>query len=56
MVDIQLIRTDSEKVKIGVQKKGYDVGIVDKVLELDEKRLELLKKVEDLRKELAGTR
>src|SRR3989344_3847497 len=51
MVDIQLIRTDSEKVKIGVQKKGYDVGIVDKVLELDEKRLELLKKVEDLRKE-----
>lgn len=51
MLDIKLIREESEKVKAGVQKKNFDTSKIDAVLELDKKRLELLQKVENLRKE-----
>lgn len=51
MLDIQLIRTNPEIVKEGVRKKQYNPKLVDKVLELDQIRLDLLLKVEDLRKE-----
>lgn len=51
MIDINLIRNDIKKVKVGVSKKGYDTSIVDHILKLDKKRLELLQKVEDLRHE-----
>lgn len=51
MIDINLIRDDIEKVKAGVAKKNYDTGVVDRVLELDKKRLEILQKVENLRRD-----
>ncbi|TSC89013.1 MAG: seryl-tRNA synthetase [Microgenomates group bacterium Gr01-1014_5] len=51
MIDIQLIRNNSEKVKESVRKKGYDTGLVDKVLEADKARRELIVKVDALRKE-----
>lgn len=49
MINIQLIRDNPEKVKDGVKKKQFDPSIVNKVLELDKKRLDLLQKVEELR-------
>lgn len=51
MLDINLIRENLEKVKDGIQKKGYDLGVVDEVLTLDERRRHLLSEVEVLRKE-----
>lgn len=49
MIDIQLIRENPEKVQEGIRKKQYDLSIVDKVLELDKKRVEALRQVEELR-------
>lgn len=49
MLDIKFIRENPAKVKQGVQDKNFDPDIVDKVLELDAKKLALLKEVEDLR-------
>ncbi|MFW6143853.1 MAG: serine--tRNA ligase, partial [Patescibacteria group bacterium] len=40
-----------EKVREGMEKKGLDGALVAQVLELDEKRRELLKEVENLRAE-----
>lgn len=51
MLDINFIRENPEKVKEGIKKKKYDSSLVDKVLTEDKKRLELLQKVEDLRRE-----
>ena len=51
MIDINLVREKIEEVKSGVAKKGYDVSLVEKVLELDKKKRELLEKVEKLRGE-----
>ncbi|MAG59827.1 serine--tRNA ligase [Candidatus Woesebacteria bacterium] len=51
MLDIQLIRDNPDKVKDGVQKKGYDPKVVDRVLELDKKRRGLLQEVEKVRQE-----
>lgn len=51
MIDINLIRDGIEKVKAGVAKKNYETGVVDRVLELDKKRLEILQKVENLRRD-----
>ena len=51
MLDIKLIRDDPKKVKKGVAAKQYDPSLVDKVLELDEKRRKLLAEVEELRSE-----
>jgi len=50
MIDIKFIRENPEKVKEGCKKKNADCD-VDKVLELDEKRRELLQKIEGLRAE-----
>ena len=49
MLDINFIRGNTEKVKKGVGAKGFDPELVDKVLDLDEKRRELIVEVEDLR-------
>lgn len=49
MIDIQLIRENSEIVREGVRKKGYDTSIIDEVLRLDQERVGLLQKVEELR-------
>lgn len=51
MLDINLIRENTDKVKKGVTAKGYDAKIIDKILELDKKRRELLQAVETLRGE-----
>lgn len=49
MLDINLIRKQSEKIKEGIKKKGADVSLVDKVLEMDEKRRSLLQEIERVR-------
>jgi seryl-tRNA synthetase len=49
MLDIKLIREQPEKIKEGIRKKGADVILVDKVLELDEKKRNLLQEIETVR-------
>lgn len=49
MLDIEFIRENKEKVKKGVEAKQLDPKIVDKVLELDEKRRALIGQIEELR-------
>jgi len=49
MLDIQYIRENTEKVRKGVSDKQFDPGLVDKVLELDKKRRELIVEIEGLR-------
>lgn len=51
MLDISFIRDNTDKVKKGVVAKQLDVKLVDRVLELDAKRRELLGEVESLRAE-----
>ncbi len=51
MLDIQLIRENPEKVKKGVADKQFDPGLVDKALDFDKKRIEILQEVENLRAE-----
>ncbi|MBI2098514.1 MAG: serine--tRNA ligase [Candidatus Wildermuthbacteria bacterium] len=50
MLDIKFIRENPQKVKEGCKKKNADCD-VDKVLELDERRRELVQKIERLRSE-----
>ena len=50
MLDINFIRQNPDKVKEGCRKKQVKVDI-DRLLELDKKRRELLKELEDLRAE-----
>jgi len=49
MLDIKLIREQPEKIKEGIRKKGADVFLIDKVLELDEKKRDLLQEIETVR-------
>jgi seryl-tRNA synthetase len=49
MLDLVFIREHPEKVKAGLEKLGAAPGQVDTILELDEKRRELLTEVETLR-------
>jgi len=49
MLDIRVIREVPEKVKDALRKRGYDDTEVDKLLRMDTHRLELLRKVEELR-------
>jgi len=49
MLDIKYIRENKEVVKKGTADKQLDAGLVDKVLELDGKRRELLADIEVLR-------
>lgn len=51
MLDINFIRENTEKVKKGVADKGYPVELIDKVLELDQKRRELIQQSDELRAE-----
>ncbi|MDP1629709.1 MAG: serine--tRNA ligase [bacterium] len=50
MLDIKFIRENPEKVKEGLRKKKVKIDI-DRLLELDEKRRVLLRRVEELRAE-----
>jgi len=49
MLDIKLIREQTDLVKAGVTAKGYDASPVDNVLKLDKKYRELLVEIENLR-------
>jgi seryl-tRNA synthetase len=51
MININLIRSEPDKVKDGIAKKNYQPEIVDQVLDADKLRLQLLQKVEELRQE-----
>lgn len=51
MLDVNFIRENPEKVKEGIIKKGYNPELVERVLELDKRRRELLQKAEELRAE-----
>jgi len=51
MIDVKLIREKQEEVKKGVSAKGMDASMVDRVLELDAKRRDLMVKIEGLRAE-----
>jgi seryl-tRNA synthetase len=49
MLDPNLIRTQPEFVKEGVKNKGSDPVLVDKFLEIDKLRRELIKEIDELR-------
>ncbi|RJR29084.1 serine--tRNA ligase [Candidatus Microgenomates bacterium] len=49
MIDINLVRTSPDKVRLGVELKGYDASLIDKVLVLDKNYRKLLLEVESLR-------
>lgn len=50
MIDIQIVRDNPELVKKKATEKGYNID-VDRLLELDVQRKDLLKTVEDLRRQ-----
>jgi seryl-tRNA synthetase len=49
MLDPNLIRTQPEFVKEGIKNKGSDPVLVDKFLEIDKLRRELIKEIDELR-------
>jgi len=51
MLDLKLIRDNPDLVRAGVRKKHRDVAIVDRVLDVDRRRRELVQEVERLRAE-----
>ncbi len=51
MLDIKLIREQPELVKDGIRRRGDDPVMVDRVLELDARRRELIFEVEQLKAE-----
>lgn len=51
MLDLKLIRDNPDLVRAGVRKKHRDVAVVDRVLETDRRRRELIQEVEGLRAE-----
>lgn len=51
MLDIKLIRENPDKVKTGIEKKGFDPQLVDQLLLVDEKRRTFQQQAEKLRAE-----
>lgn len=49
MLDINFIRENKDLVKKGIANKGFESSLVDKVLDLDEKRRKLILEVEAIR-------
>ncbi len=49
MLDIALIRNNSERVRADLKKRGFDVALVDRVLEIDEQRRIMIKDISALR-------
>jgi len=49
VLDIKIIRDDTEKVKEALKKRGYSVEIIDRILEEDKKWRELITKENELR-------
>ncbi|MEK7579729.1 MAG: serine--tRNA ligase [Patescibacteria group bacterium] len=52
MLDIKLIRQNPNEVKEGLKKRNFDIGIIDKILGLDERRRHILKELEEGRAEI----
>src|SRR3990170_7404687 len=51
MLDIKFIRENVEKVKKGAKDKGFNIKLIDELLELDKERTALLIAVEEMRSE-----
>lgn len=51
MLDLKLIRDDPDLVRAGLRKRRADPGLVDRALDADRKRRELVQEVERLRAE-----
>jgi len=51
MIDPKLIRENPKKIKKNVSERNFDPKLVDKFLSIDEKKLELISKVEELKAE-----
>ncbi|MDQ5883014.1 MAG: seryl-tRNA synthetase [Patescibacteria group bacterium] len=49
MLDIKFIRENPQLVKEGIEKKGADSSLVEKVLDLDAKRREIIQQIDTLR-------
>lgn len=49
MLDINLIRENSELIKKGIADKGYDPALIDHLLEIDSTRRQLIAEVEKFR-------
>jgi seryl-tRNA synthetase len=49
MLDINFVRENAEKVKKATKDKGFDEGLVDRLLKVDEERRKILQEVESLR-------
>jgi seryl-tRNA synthetase len=51
MIDIQLLRDESEKLKKSVADKGFDPSLVEKALNLDKEKRTLMAQVQELQAE-----
>lgn len=51
MIDIRDLKKNPDKYRKGMKAKQFDASVVDKVLDLDQKRRDLLVKIEKLRAE-----
>jgi seryl-tRNA synthetase len=51
MIDIQLLRDETERVKEGIKRKGTDPALVDKFLKVDEEWRKKTAKLEEIRSE-----
>jgi len=49
MLDIKLVRENTDKVIDALKKRGEGTGILDKILEIEKERRNVLNVVEDLR-------
>jgi seryl-tRNA synthetase len=49
MIDITLLRENPDKFKKATKDKGFDDGVIERLLEVDEKRRKLIAEVEALR-------
>ncbi|MGM0640106.1 MAG: serine--tRNA ligase [Thermotogota bacterium] len=51
MLDIKYVRSNIDDVKKALEKRNSDTKILDELIKLDEKRREIMQKVQDLRSE-----
>jgi len=54
MLDINFIKNNPEKVKTGIQNKGFNPDVIDQLLKANEKRVGLISKIDSLRQERNG--
>ncbi len=52
MLDIKLVRENREEIKKAIARKGAEPALIDEALELDQRRRELISKLEAAQKEL----